>query len=625
MQGKLLALSFDTIASPTIGVRRDEQSGAPASSWGFAWYPSDESGSAVIKDPYDRRQTSLRDVLPDWDRFRSTSFLCYFRPEAKRSTQQDTPPFVRNFANAEFLFTHSGDLEADFAERLLLNPRAAFEPVGATDSEHAFCWLLGQLHAYGARRLADVDFSTLYQWLQTIDQCGFATMMLTDGVDVVAYRDSGGDGTLHWVRRRPPHAVTEFEAAGVTMHLDDPYDTHRTFVLISTDPLSDDGWTPLGPGQMVIVRRGAVRWSSDATVPTSVTAPPHATPPAPAPELTPQILTSKRAAPFVPSPEAGMLATPQQGFEALSGMMPATGDRLVSRVLRVEHETRYAYGQPVERSAHIVRLHPVLDLNQEVQQFALDVQPHGDHVAFDDVFGNRVLHLTLDEPYSEFVVTMTAQVRIVWRPIQMLATRPVRIPLVWMPWQRQMMHAYLLPPELPETQLHELSDFAMSFVERQGYDLLEALTDLNATIYRDFDYVSGSTTLETTPFEVFTNRRGVCQDFANLFICLARLLGVPARYRVGYIYTGADYENKIQSEASHAWAEVYLPNIGWRGFDPTNGIPAGLDHIRVAAGRNYRDATPTSGTIFKGGVGETLTVNVRVEEIEAAPLPEGSA
>jgi len=98
---------------------------------------------------------------------------------------------------------------------------------------------------------------------------------------------------------------------------------------------------------------------------------------------------------------------------------------------------------------------------------------------------------------------------------------------------------------------------------------------------------------------------------------------VPARYRVGYIHTGADYDNKIQSEASHAWAEVYLPWIGWRGFDPTNGCKVGLDHIRVAAGRTYQDATPTSGTLYKAGGGrETLEVSVRVEVVDENSLSE---
>jgi transglutaminase-like putative cysteine protease len=102
------------------------------------------------------------------------------------------------------------------------------------------------------------------------------------------------------------------------------------------------------------------------------------------------------------------------------------------------------------------------------------------------------------------------------------------------------------------------------------------------SIYSDYKYVSESTSLETTSFEVYTSRQGVCQDFANLLICLVRLLNIPARYRMGYIYTGANHENKIQSEASHAWAELYLPYIGWRGFDPTNGCMVGQDHVRVA-------------------------------------------
>ena len=99
-------------------------------------------------------------------------------------------------------------------------------------------------------------------------------------------------------------------------------------------------------------------------------------------------------------------------------------------------------------------------------------------------------------------------------------------------------------------------------------------------------------------------------------ICLARLLHIPARYRMGYIYTGANYENQIQSDASHAWVELYLPQVGWHGLDPTNGIQVGLDHVRVACGRNYRDATPTSGTIYKGGGMETLEIRVQVQDLD---------
>src|SRR5690606_6791177 len=147
-------------------------------------------------------------------------------------------------------------------------------------------------------------------------------------------------------------------------------------------------------------------------------------------------------------------------------------------------------------------------------------------------------------------------------------------------------------------------------------DLVRALTDMNQTIHSQFIYEPGSTTVETTPYETFIRRRGVCQDFAYLFIILAQLLNVPARYRVGYIYTGGDYEGQVRSDASHAWAEVYLPQIGWYGFDPANGKATGhVDYVRVATGRHYRDAAPVTGTIFEGGGGERLYASVRVEMV----------
>jgi transglutaminase-like putative cysteine protease len=195
------------------------------------------------------------------------------------------------------------------------------------------------------------------------------------------------------------------------------------------------------------------------------------------------------------------------------------------------------------------------------------------------------------------------------------------IPLVWMPWQRQIMAPYLLPFELPESELDELTEYAMSFVKRNDYDLLDTLLDINQTIFHEYAYRQGSTTVFTSPFEVYVQRRGVCQDFTNLFICLARLLGVPARYVCGYVYTGPKNPNQIQSEASHAWVQLYLPEVGWRGFDPTNGVLTQTEHIRVAVGRNYRDATPTSGTIYVGGGTETLEVSVVVEPADQGEAP----
>ncbi len=132
----------------------------------------------------------------------------------------------------------------------------------------------------------------------------------------------------------------------------------------------------------------------------------------------------------------------------------------------------------------------------------------------------------------------------------------------------------------------------------------------------------GSTNLTTTPYDVFVNRRGVCQDFANLFICMARLLGIPARYVRGYLYTGNVGASRAGSDATHAWVQLYIPNIGWKGFDPTNGVLASLDHVRVGYGRNYMDATPTAGTLYTAAA-ETMNVDVTVSEVDSG-LSAGS-
>ncbi|MDX1384586.1 MAG: transglutaminase family protein [Thermoanaerobaculia bacterium] len=283
--------------------------------------------------------------------------------------------------------------------------------------------------------------------------------------------------------------------------------------------------------------------------------------------------------------------------------------------LEVVHSTRYRYQAAVTHSRHNFRLRPLTDRQQELLHFDLEVWPQGERRDFDDVFGNAVTRVEIESPYDEMtiksrsVVCLRPETRV--PPPRNRAT----IPVAWMPWDREMMQPYLLPPELPEGELQELFDYAMSFVALREHDLAETLEALNLAISQDWEYTPGHTTLETTPYEVFTSRRGVCQDFANLLICLARLLGVPARYRTGYIYTGASYENKMQSEASHAWAELYLPRHGWVGYDPTNGVQSHQDHVRVACGRNYRDTSPTTGTIFRGGGGEILDFDVEVSRL----------
>ncbi|KYF90079.1 hypothetical protein BE17_48030 [Sorangium cellulosum] len=290
---------------------------------------------------------------------------------------------------------------------------------------------------------------------------------------------------------------------------------------------------------------------------------------------------------------------------------------MTSRKLRVVHTTTYTYDRPVERSVHKLHLCPMVDWDQRVLSHTLAIDPEVPTVEFEDGFGNRATRFEVAAPYTALRISADSTVELLDADPFAFAKKRIRpaFPLVWMPWEQAMIAPYVRPVELPDPQRQELFDYAMSFVERNDADLLETLFAINLTLFREYQYVPGSTSLTTTPHDVFVNRRGVCQDFANLFICLARLLDIPARYVCGYIYTGNVSTNRARSDATHAWVQLYIPNIGWKGFDPTNGVLASLDHVRVSYGRNTLDAPPTAGTLYTPAT-ETMTVDVTVSEVE---------
>jgi len=301
-------------------------------------------------------------------------------------------------------------------------------------------------------------------------------------------------------------------------------------------------------------------------------------------------------------------------------MTSLTGPHIAqgTRRLRLRHGNFYSYDRPVERSAHRLHLCPANDWKQRVLDYKLTITPDVPVVEFEDPFGNWSSRFEITEAYTELSIVAESIVELSdVDPFAFtkLPSRPT-LPIAWMPWERTMLTPYLAPIELPETQLVEILEYAWTFVNRNNSDLMETLFDINLTLFRDYKYVPGTTNLETTPYDVFVNKQGVCQDLANLFICMARLLNVPARYVCGYVYTGNTGEARAQSDASHAWVQLFVPNVGWKGFDPTNGVLPHTDHVRVAVGRHYRDTAPTSGTLYSMAA-EQLRLDVEVVDLDA--------
>ena len=656
---RMVGLSFDSAASPHFGLAGFDPRRQRAYGWGFAWYPDDGSAAQVIKDATSVGENAMTKLLREWERFESTTFVAHLRGATRALTERDTQPFARPFGPRIWVFAHNGDLthpdgSRDLGDPLPLGNPACFEPVGRTDSERAFCWLLGRAFEAGARSLFDVGWERLHAWFRHLDGLGTANLIVSDGQDLVAYSDESDYNRLHHARFVPPNVPKSLPGTDLVVNVDDARVRTRTVVAFSTRPLGEDGFSPFLPGQMLVARRGGYIYDSHASpedrkmmvVPLGPLSEPQSAEALDSGPQRPSVEQTQAAGDLQPEPSPSRSAVEAEENDATSDLPaapespsnppapsnPREPQRVVipadhhfarahpGRLLTVLHETTYTYELAVEKSEHLFRLQPIHDRWQDVLTHELFLSVDGRSLDYEDVFGNKVTKLGVDTPFRQLTVRAQSLVRVrgYVSPDLQAPDRRTQIPLVWMPWQRQMMTPYLLPPELPETQLRELSAYAMSFVERQDYDLVQTLLDMNIAIYRDYAYVSGSTTMATTPFQVFSKRRGVCQDFANLLICLARLLGIPARYRVGYIFTGANYENQVQSDASHAWAELYLPWLGWQGFDPTNGCLVNEDHVRVACGRNYGDATPTSGTLFRGGGGERLEVRVEVEEAKPA-------
>jgi transglutaminase-like putative cysteine protease/predicted glutamine amidotransferase len=604
----VLAMSFEGELAPSFDLRCLSPQRKPPDGWGIGYYPGGDLAAEVLKEAAPPPGSIRSELVKAWEHLASSLFVLHIRTAIwGQVSPGNTQPFRRSWGGRDWLMAHSGSL----AHRIEATTAQRYEPIGSTDSELIFCQLMSMISDRGWRSLGEVDLEVLRSFFAETNQHGTLTTLLTDGHDLCVYADRDPAHAVHVWTLQPPHDSLVFGDEDLQVDLTKRGIKSRKGVIICSNPLQPErnakvDWKPLPPGTLLRIRQGAV---------TAEVKPPAPQVQVPAqPQPIPQQIPDTQSAAPAPVAPVGPVSQPHFVARMRDFRLPSKAE--VQR-FSVVHRTVYRYQTPVERSTHMLRLRPMQDELQAVIGHQLQLSVDGKRRDYEDVFGNRATRVHLETPYTELAIEARSTVELYdTDPLQFRAPKErSTIPLVWMPWQQQVLQPYLLPPELPESQLVELTEYAMSFVKRNDYDLLDTLLDINSSLFREYEYRQGSTTVYTTPFDVYASRRGVCQDFTNLFICMARLLGVPARYTCGYIYCGPQNPNQRQAEASHAWLQLYLPEVGWRGFDPTNGILTQTSHVRVAVGRGYGDATPTSGTIFVGGGPETLEVDVRVDRI----------
>ena len=278
----------------------------------------------------------------------------------------------------------------------------------------------------------------------------------------------------------------------------------------------------------------------------------------------------------------------------------------------VRHVTRFTYESAISESVMEVRMQPRSDAMQRCLHFSLTTTPASRVMMHPDSDGNIVHHFNIPARHARMAVTAEALV-------ECEEPQPLPAQLDASSWSELNDIAssgeawdYLSPSTFAQpTAL--LESFSKEAGFERGSDPLVTLQHLMAEMYARFEYSPRTTRVDSPIDDALTARRGVCQDFAHIFISIARRLGVPSRYVSGYLFHDPARTDRSGEGATHAWVESLLPGLGWVGFDPTNNIVAGSRHIRVAIGRDYADVPPTRG-VYKGvsNVKSELAVSVRV-------------
>ena len=288
------------------------------------------------------------------------------------------------------------------------------------------------------------------------------------------------------------------------------------------------------------------------------------------------------------------------------------------RRYRVSHRTVYSYDDEVTASYGRAYLTPRDVPGQWTRDTRIDVSPTpGLLNPSEDFFGNTSVYVEVLVPHTRLTVTAVSEVE-VDRPIPSLASIDD-----WT-WERARDAAPVDPVQAGQFLLPSpragLSKEVREYAGRifpPGRAVGEAVRDLVRAIHADFAYKPGVTTVSTPLTEVLKRREGVCQDFAHLAVACLREVGLPARYVSGYLETlPPPGRPRLQgADASHAWASVLLPQLGWVDIDPTNDRVVDDDYVITAWGRDYSDVPPLRGVIFTESKKSTLDVAVDVIRI----------
>ncbi len=267
--------------------------------------------------------------------------------------------------------------------------------------------------------------------------------------------------------------------------------------------------------------------------------------------------------------------------------------------LTVHHATDYHFDPPTRGVVQSHRLTPSLFEGQQVISWEVKVDGAARGASFRDGAGDWIETVSLLGPVERMVIEVTGEVITADLSGVLRGHRETVPPL-----------SYLRPTRAtrPDRALIDLAEDAVAKIDLAA--VLDRAHALSAAVSDAIAYTPGETEHGTTAAEALALGHGVCQDHAHALIACALSMDIPARYAVGYLFAS---EEDGAHEASHAWAELHVPDLGWVGFDPSNRSCPDERYIRLGSGADAEDAAPIRG-VAQGSGHERLDVRVQVNQ-----------
>lgn len=291
----------------------------------------------------------------------------------------------------------------------------------------------------------------------------------------------------------------------------------------------------------------------------------------------------------------------------------------------VKHTTLYEYDNYVSYCHNMATLKPREFQGQSLLSFQLNISPKPTEISErPDFFGNNITRFSIQGLHNKLEVTTISEMTRDYAGIRdsffsyrckNIGLKDAVEALNSNTPQKLETQPFVLESPLIRKVNDNIREYAR--VSFQGNrSVFDAAYELMERIYCDFDFVAGFTNVTTPISEAFEEKKGVCQDFAQIAIACVRTMGLPARYISGYIETipPEGKEKLIGTDASHAWFAVYIPGFGWVDFDPTNNQLPADQHLVLAWGRDYYDVPPLKGVIYSNGKSK-MTVAVDIQKI----------